>query len=267
MIKTDSADYNAAHWDGERWEMVRVGSRNVGFDGVFAFNENEIWFSDGCFIYRYDGTLFNKLWECDWQSFGPGQANAIWGSSPEDVWFAGNGGSIVHYDGSGFTRLESGTEVDLHQIHGTANGEYIFFQGKHHQGYRTILLRYHQAVLTKLYECETLHPGENNYGYLYSSYLSGYTVISATKAGVWKYNYLTGQSVLIPDEVTDSGDRYIRRIVGNSECDFIFAGNWWDFIHFNGQNYYYDSQVLQLFGEGGSAVLGAAMQGDHAIFN
>jgi len=42
--------------------------------------------------------------------------NAIWGSSPEDIWFVGDSGSIVHYDGSGFTRLESGTDVDLRSI-------------------------------------------------------------------------------------------------------------------------------------------------------
>jgi len=48
-ITTDTATYNAAHWNGSEWELILI-DRIVDCDGVYAFNNNEIWFSDGCFI-------------------------------------------------------------------------------------------------------------------------------------------------------------------------------------------------------------------------
>ena len=119
-IETDTATYNAAHWDGNEWALILI-DRIVDFDGIYAFNKNDIWFSDGCFIYHYDGTSFEKQWECNWQAYGTGQANVIWGSTTDDVYFVGNNGSIVHYDGSAFTRMESGTDIDLKDIWGVMN--------------------------------------------------------------------------------------------------------------------------------------------------
>ncbi|MCF7801012.1 MAG: hypothetical protein K9N34_03230 [Candidatus Marinimicrobia bacterium] len=266
-VQTDSGRYNLAKWDGSRWNLSLFGVAGVSGDGIFAFSEGDVWITTGI-IYHWNDGQWERYHLWDMGVLGPndGGVTRVWGSSPEDdVWFVGNGGSIVHYDGSGFERMESGTEVDLHEIHGTADGEYIFFQGKHWQGYRTILLQLHHGIISKIYECETMSPGENDYGYLYSSYLSGYAVISATTAGVWQYNYMTEQSVLIPDEVTDSGDRNVQVIIGNNTIDYILAGNWWKLIHFNGISYRYNDQIVQLIGEGGSKLNGGDMRGNLAV--
>ena len=119
---TGRETFNTAHWNGIEWELILI-DRVVDFDAIFAFNKNEIWFSDGCFIYLYDGTSFTKKWECDWETYGPGQANAIWGSSSSDLYFVGRNGSIIHYDGTTFTKMASPTTQDLDGIVGIVDPE------------------------------------------------------------------------------------------------------------------------------------------------
>jgi hypothetical protein len=45
----------------------------------------------------------------------PTQANLtdVWGSGPDDVWFVGDGGTALHFDGTAVTRVPTGTASDL----------------------------------------------------------------------------------------------------------------------------------------------------------
>ncbi|MCZ7616344.1 MAG: hypothetical protein M5T52_23010 [Ignavibacteriaceae bacterium] len=100
--------YNAVHWDGNQWELKRIL-----YDGniwtiktIFAFNQNDIWFS--AFV-RYDGQKFIEL------PISPiltgWSINKIWGSSSRNLYVVGNNGNIVFYNGTSWSRIESGTEL------------------------------------------------------------------------------------------------------------------------------------------------------------
>jgi len=116
-IETDTATYNAAHWNGVAWEYLQI-SRPVDFEGIYAFSKNDIWFADGCKIFHHDGTGFRELWMCDYDQFGWGQVISIWGTLSSNMYFVGNNGSIIHYDGSTFTKIESGIEESIIDIWG-----------------------------------------------------------------------------------------------------------------------------------------------------
>ncbi len=45
---------------------------------------------------------------------------AVWGFAPNDVWFAGEAGSTLHYDGSKLTRVETGTKKSLRSLWGAS---------------------------------------------------------------------------------------------------------------------------------------------------
>ncbi|HVO76431.1 MAG TPA: hypothetical protein VMT60_00465, partial [Candidatus Bathyarchaeia archaeon] len=47
--------------------------------------------------------------------------NGVWASSPTDVFAVGNGGTIVHGDGSTFSPWPSPTTLDLWDVHGTSS--------------------------------------------------------------------------------------------------------------------------------------------------
>src|SRR5262249_19640468 len=44
----------------------------------------------------------------------------IWGTSSSNIWIVGGGGNILHYDGSSWTSVQSGTTADLNAVWGSA---------------------------------------------------------------------------------------------------------------------------------------------------
>jgi len=121
-IKTDSGTFNAAHWDGEEWELIKVLTGFTANTSIWYFSENNIWITSGLPIH-WNGTEWTLFHLWDMGVLGPddGGVTSVWASSPTNIYFVGRKGSIVHYDGSGFTRMESGTEVDLRDVWGTVN--------------------------------------------------------------------------------------------------------------------------------------------------
>lgn len=120
-IETDSGSFNAAHWDGSEWKLKNYLGKWGYFPAksIAVFSDGSIWLGSSCSIYKIVDDETTQLWECDWGNGESGIVNKIWSSSLNNIFFVGNNGSIVHYDGSEFTRMESGTEVDLTDIWGT----------------------------------------------------------------------------------------------------------------------------------------------------
>ncbi|MBL7047824.1 MAG: hypothetical protein ISR95_09395 [Candidatus Marinimicrobia bacterium] len=140
LVKTDTATYNAAHWDGNKWEMKQFiyspsGVVHAG-GSIQVFDENNIIIVAGT-IFTWDGIEWEE-WDIEVGTF-PGGINAIWGTSSSNMYFVGNSGSIVYYDGSSFEQMESGTEVDITCVSGTADGEHIFACGHNDQGESVVL--------------------------------------------------------------------------------------------------------------------------------
>ena len=44
----------------------------------------------------------------------------VWGAGPDDIFAVGFAGTVLHYDGSGWTRMQSGSEADLEGVWGYA---------------------------------------------------------------------------------------------------------------------------------------------------
>ncbi len=118
--------YNAVHWDGQEWELKRIGSGYGNpYYTVYAFNENDVWF-DGTI--QWDGSRYSAHTNnFPLEPNGDGwRVNAMWGTSSSDFYVVGNNGNIAHYDGSSWEKIESGTEVDIQDIYGIkVNGEEI----------------------------------------------------------------------------------------------------------------------------------------------
>ncbi len=115
--------YNAAHWDGEKWTLTRIyytdGSNKYWREikSIFAFSKNDIFF--GNFVH-WDGKKYNSL---ELNISFPSKINKIWGTSSSDLYIVGNGGLMAHYDGTGWTKIETGTELDIQDIWGAYNNK------------------------------------------------------------------------------------------------------------------------------------------------
>lgn len=113
--------YNAAQWNGIKWELKRIyfnyqGSKSWGpIYSIFAFNSNDIWFGMGSLIH-WNGINFNSVKIPD--EIFPSRANKIWGSSSNDLYIVGNNGCIVHYNSQIWKKLDTGTDSPIHDIWG-----------------------------------------------------------------------------------------------------------------------------------------------------
>lgn len=116
--------YNAAHWDGSSWTLHRVywifqGQQGVArLNAVYGLSNRDVWVAPS-----------PKHWNgIEWTSYTvtgimTGSTTKIWGTSSDNLFFVGTNGSITHWDGAKFTRMESGTTTDLYDISGTFNGK------------------------------------------------------------------------------------------------------------------------------------------------
>jgi hypothetical protein len=131
-IKSDTTStgyikYNAVHWNGIEWKLYRImfytvcGQSNLipyPARSVSAFNENDVWISmDGDQIARIDGENQISI-QCLPVSFS---IFKLWGSSSNNLYAVGWGGNIVHYNGTNWKKLASGTTLNINDIWGDYN--------------------------------------------------------------------------------------------------------------------------------------------------
>ena len=105
--------YNAAMWDGRGWHILNIPYyyQNQAFYSpiysVLAYSSSDIWFEAGI---HWDGHQFNTLpLNIDF----PSHANRMWGTSSSDFYIVGNTGLVAHKNGSTWTKIESGTTLDV----------------------------------------------------------------------------------------------------------------------------------------------------------
>ncbi|NOX37878.1 MAG: hypothetical protein GXO78_10115, partial [Calditrichaeota bacterium] len=106
--------YNAVHWDGEKWELMRIYKENNrainAIRGILTFDTQKFWFAAGS-IYLWDkkaGSSAKLVYRRDVSTFQT--IEKLWGTSENNIYGVGNNGLIVHYDGVSWQRVESGTE-------------------------------------------------------------------------------------------------------------------------------------------------------------
>jgi len=170
----------------------------MGFLGsIKYFNENDIWVTTYSYPIHWDGQEWTLT---RYQDIGinVSAGKAIWGTSSSDMYFVGVNGGIVHYDGSSFVQMASGTDVDLKDIAGTPDGEHVFAVGYDSSNGHAIILEKDSGNWFTLYYNESVLPEDDNYGTVYKGMdVYADTSYFATARGLWKYNFNTGGSTLL----------------------------------------------------------------------
>ncbi len=129
--------YNAVHWNGEEWELRRVmfyidpdqpwaGKTSSPCETIFFFGGNSFAITSNVQIAIFDESGNYQILKMGFPWEERFTINAMWGTSSSDFYVVGNNGNIAHYDGSGWEKIESGTELDIQDIYGIEkNGEEI----------------------------------------------------------------------------------------------------------------------------------------------
>ena len=107
MYATPDTVDNAAHWDGEKWDLLQIQFYTICgqshttpyiINAVFAFSKNDVWFATAGEILHYINGTYEH--HCSIISLINGGINKIWGTSSSNLYAVGNAGSIICYNGS-----------------------------------------------------------------------------------------------------------------------------------------------------------------------
>ena len=255
------ANYNAAHWDGEEWEMMKIHS-GAELNAIHYFSEDDIWVCSG-FPKHWDGNEWT-MYHLHNMGFDGVSINTMWGTSSSNMYFVGLNGSIVHYDGSEFVKMESGTDVELIDIDGTEDGEHIFVTGFTNVDFwGNVLLEYSNSIWNILYESDHYLSNAEDYGAVLNVNVKSDTVYATMMGGLWKYNYIEKTSVYVHENKYNKGAYFHTTHIKALETNDIFlVSTRWNTAHYNGITWNYDNSVNQYWGNGNVWSQSADYNGD-----
>lgn len=146
-----------------------VGKSNLRPQGIFAFSPTDIWLASGG-VFRWDGDSGVTPY---WINPASGNPNAIWsdgqiatklwGTSSSNLYVVGWKGAIAHFNGTTWTKMESGTTVPLEDIWGI-DENHIWAAGNDTQVGRSVILFYNGSSWSTIYDTET-EPILTRFGY------------------------------------------------------------------------------------------------------
>ena len=239
---TGRETFNAAHWNGEKWELIRIHN-SAPLYSIWYFDDNDIWVSSG-FPKHWDGQQWTMY---HLQNMGLNvSVEKIWASSPSNIYFVGYKGSIVHYDGKNFRKMESGTDTQITDIWGTG-AHHIWATAKsnqlddtHPNGYESVTLFCNGQQWTRQYESPIGHTTEKSAtelkGYMNSVWAYKDTVYISSNSGLWKESIKKGKGQLMhgPDNRLNGYPFLVR---GTSYNDVYAFTHWGEFLHYNGKTW------------------------------
>ena len=247
-IETDTMEYNAAHWNGSEWELMGIYSNTLDLYSIHYFSEDDIWVTSHCFPLHWNGIEWTLYHLNNMGMPGVCVGEAIWGTAPSNLYFVGDNGSIVHYDGVSFNQMESGTDVDLLDIDGTPDGECVFAVGWNSTlPAPCVVLEMTNGIWNTLYYTEGSLPQDGNVGWVWGVGVLQDTVYLPSSAGLWKYNFVNQDSILINNTKSHMHQSAFKSVNVKSTNDIFFAGSGFKYIHFNGSTYYYSQEISDMY--------------------
>ena len=239
-IRAAGGPYNAAHWNGEKWELIKIPVDDFGSIGTYplrticAFSKDEIYFNAGAALVKWDGNSFSQeaffMASIDDPYYGP--INSMWGNSIRDFYSVGDKGYIVHYNGTTWKRMNSGTDIDLRDISGI--GEHVFVVGRNYSG-ENIVIELRNGQWETLFQPD--YPKEK----ITAVDVYDEIVYFITDSGILKYNPKKNQSSF--DEVLGIKNWLYRYIdVQNINDIFLLSGDGRT-LHFNGVSWHESKQI------------------------
>lgn len=122
----DANPYNVGHWNGVRWELIRVPfsigkhvTSAIDVSAIVPFSSTEVWFTSGAATVLKDGAwrmIADTAFDGDCSQGG-------WSPGPGQAYFIGNygftGGNVVQWNGSHGLRLRPTALFPLRSIYGS----------------------------------------------------------------------------------------------------------------------------------------------------
>jgi hypothetical protein len=234
-------------FNGASWTTVHLVDADRGFslDGLlsgcsmFAFSENDYWLTYGFPGHVTGSTLKEYRFGSDTVGF----LHSSWGTSSSNMYSVGDGGTILHFDGTSWTKMQSGTTKELSSIWGTSTTD-IWATGYNPTTAESALVHFDGSSWTSI-DPHTLNPsigiGGHSLDCIWSCDSAGhhFTIVSGTLAfRNTDGNRWRSDSGLIPNKLSDHSFIGLASLRGNTANDIFAAGDGGLIVHWNGRSWY-----------------------------
>jgi hypothetical protein len=102
------------HWDGKSWSSQVVPLVGAQLMNIGGHASNDLW-AVGNFTMHWDGHTWSTPTPFPVETL----LHAVWSNAATDVYAVGVGGTIIHWDGAGWSPMSSGTSELLTDVWGT----------------------------------------------------------------------------------------------------------------------------------------------------
>lgn len=252
-INTDSGRFNAARWDGNKWTVFDIETEYLGsmidpnLYRMYYFSENDIWVTDFGFPIHWDGDKWT-IYQLQDMGISASAGLGIWGTSSSNMYFVGISGSIVHYDGHGFTKIETHSSLRVNDVWGSSEKDVYFCQFQTSNAYSSISHYDGEKLTQKFYSESANYDSEVLAGVIHTIWAYGDTLYAGCSSGVWKESLKTGKGKMT-SWLDICGDWvYPNRIRGQKNNDIFVVGNRMKMAHYNGATW---QSFSTIFGSSG----------------
>ncbi|AFH47854.1 Hypothetical protein IALB_0142 [Ignavibacterium album JCM 16511] len=259
--RPDPNAYNAVHWDGTKWELKRIyfptvcGGTSLSSypaKAIFIFDDGQIWISssgDKIAILK-DGIQINKFCLPSNVSMS---INKLWGSSSSDLYAVGNNGNIAHWDGRKWTKIESGTYLNIGTIWGISDNK---------GGYNKFLAAGDMMIiLNNENKVNIVLPGPNMF--VNSLWGINNNLIYTAGNGIVLFKNNKWEKITIPELNT------VYSIKGNNFNNVFGISSVFSVVHFNGFSWQFinrgDTKIYFRLGVKNNLAVAVGWQGDRAV--
>lgn len=235
----DSKAYGVVHWNGENWTPKKLFYNNnsiiSSIRGILILESNDIYLAAGS-IFHWNGVSSNAeiVYSRQNLSHPDGTLEKVWGDA-SSIYAVGNYGSIAHYNGTTWRKIESGTDVDLRDVWGQEN--IVWVSGYEETG-ETVLIRIINLTAEIVFSENVRNNPSMFNGTIRSIWSnSNRHLFLLTSTNLYRYSYGIDERIA---SIKEFGARraWYERLRGNDVNDLLIGGYKSVVEHYNGKNFY-----------------------------
>ena len=251
---------NIVHWNGNQWEDYDYFEADL--NGMFGLDSNNIWAVGEtlhgqigeALIAHYDGSTWKTV-HVDYEN---PYLMGVWASAPDDVFAVGDRGTILHYDGNAWTKMDSLTDKQLRDVWGFAHNDVYACGAMPPPGepWEPILLHYDGQRWKKIIDTTNL---DEHAIYTVWGSSADNVYFNAASWGFYHGNVVDGWiKEYIPDDHT-----HIRKIRGSSDYNIFQVGDYGIVLHYNGHSWHRYDELLR---KPGGPILSDVVVFENSVF-
>ncbi len=263
--------YNLARWNGRTWELLYVqfwvicGQSDLTSPTTSALvplPSGQIWIA--CYVnevVKWEDSSQTNL-TCLPVSFG---MLRLYAADPNSVFGVGMGGHVVHFDGSSWQEMLTGTDLDLVDISGQGNGS-IWMAALDRATYqKSSIIRYDGSEFQTVYvydpTFQNLRRQDSITGIVTSVYAdTKHSLWVTTSSGEYYCPSNTkgeGKLSWAPDYLAG----FTRAVRGDAPNNVFLAGDYTTLVHFNGYSWHHYRELMRLWDNTSAIFYGIAVKG------